>query len=154
LVLKIRTEGDPVLRERAKPVQAIDERILNLASDMLETMYKAPGVGLAAPQVGVGLRLVVADAGDGPHTLINPEIVEARGEEAGSEGCLSVPGVVGVVNRSTEVRVTALDRQGRRFSLAASGLLARVLQHEIDHLDGILFIDRAIEIRPADEEGD
>jgi peptide deformylase len=152
LILEIRTDGAPVLREIAQPVKVIDGKMRNLASDMLETMYSAPGVGLAAPQVGVGVRLIVIDAGDGPRTLFNPEIVWRRGEACDDEGCLSVPGMVGTVTRSAEVEVIAYDRNGELFNVKAKNLLARILQHEIDHLDGILYIDKAENVRPVEDE--
>lgn len=152
MILEIRTDGAPVLREIAQPVKVIDGKMRKLASDMLETMYSAPGVGLAAPQVGVGVRLIVIDAGDGPRTLFNPEIVWRRGEACDDEGCLSVPGMVGTVTRSAEVEVIAYDRNGELFNVKAKNLLARILQHEIDHLDGILYIDKAENVRPVEDE--
>lgn len=152
LILEIRTEGDPVLRETAKPVKIIDGKMRDLARDMLETMYSAPGVGLAAPQVGIPVRLIVIDAGDGPRTLFNPEIVWRRGEAVDDEGCLSVPGMIGTVTRSAEVEVIAYDRDGKLVSVRGNGFLARILQHEIDHLDGVLYIDKAENVRPVEEE--
>lgn len=152
LILEVRTDGDPVLREIAQQVKVIDGKIRKLASDMLETMYSAPGVGLAAPQVGVGIRLIVIDAGDGPRTLVNPEIVWRRGDVSDDEGCLSVPGMVGTVTRSAEVEVIAYDRNGELINIRAKNLLARILQHEIDHLDGVLYIDKAENVRPVEDE--
>ncbi|MEA4883433.1 MAG: peptide deformylase [Clostridia bacterium] len=155
MILEIRTDGDPVLRGKARPVRTIDAAMLKLASNMLETMYDAPGVGLAAPQVGVALRLIVVDAGDGPRTLFNPAVVAAKGEDCSDEGCLSVPGMVGRVKRAAEVDVEAYDRRGRRVAIQAQDLLARVLQHEIDHLDGVLFTDKAENVHPVEEsDGD
>lgn len=142
-LLRIRTIGDPVLRRRAKPVRHVNRALRQLIEDMLATMYAADGVGLAAPQVGVGKRVIVLDVGEGPLAVINPEIVAAEGEEAGTEGCLSVPGKAGEVRRAARVRVTGLDQEGRQVWHEAEGLLARAFQHEVDHLDGVLFVDRA-----------
>lgn len=152
-VLQIRKAGDPVLKEQAAPVSRIDHRIRSLLDDMARTMDNAAGVGLAAPQVGVSLRIIVIDVGDGLVELINPEIVEAEGSECGSEGCLSIPEVFGEVERSAKVTVQAVKRNGKKVCFSASGLLARALQHEIDHLDGILFIDRAKSIYKGQKNG-
>jgi peptide deformylase len=135
-----------VLRKKAKLVEKIDERLQMLISDMFDTMYRADGVGLAAPQVGILKRVVVIDVGDGDgvHALINPEFVSQSGEEIDFEGCLSIPGIRGKVKRPANVTVKALDRNGKEIVLEASGMLARALCHEIDHLDGVLFIDKAI----------
>jgi len=141
--LEIRKEGDPILRQKAKPVPKVTKRIAKLLKDMEETMYAADGVGLAAPQVGVSLRMFVADAGEGPMAFVNPVLVEGRGSSVDSEGCLSIPGVYGYVDRFETVVVTAADAKGKERKVEASGLLARVIQHEMDHLDGILFIDKA-----------
>ncbi|MBE3588958.1 MAG: peptide deformylase [Thermoanaerobacteraceae bacterium] len=146
-IYKIVLYGDEVLREKARPVTRITPNILRLLDNMRDTMYDARGVGLAAPQVGVSKRVIVVDTGEGLIELINPEIVEARGEETDTEGCLSLPDVLGEVPRAVEVRVRGLDRHGRPVEHQASGFLARALQHEIDHLDGILFIDRALSIK-------
>ncbi|RKO67294.1 peptide deformylase [Desulfofundulus salinus] len=146
-VFKIVLYGDEVLREKARPVAKITPNIHKLLDNMRDTMYHARGVGLAAPQIGVSKRVIVVDTGEGLIELINPEIVEARGEETDTEGCLSLPNVVGEVTRATEVRVKGLDRHGNPVEHHARGFLARALQHEIDHLDGILFIDRAVRIR-------
>lgn len=147
MVLDIRKIGDPVLRKRALPLVRVTTETLALAGNMIETMYAADGVGLAAPQVGVPLRLVVVDAGDGPLVLFNPRVVQSCGEAVARERCLSVPGVTGEVVRAGEVRVEALARNGIDVRiLRGDGLLARVLQHEIDHLDGILFVDKATSI--------
>ncbi len=142
-VMKIRTVGDPVLRRKARPVRHVNRAVRELLDRMLATMYAADGVGLAAPQVGVSKRVIVVDVGAGPVELVNPEILAAEGEELGTEGCLSVPGKAGEVRRAARVRVTGLDRDGRRVWHEAEGLFARALQHEVDHLDGILFTDRA-----------
>lgn len=144
----IRLKDDPILRKISKKVPEITPRILTLLDDMAETMYDAEGVGLAAPQVGVLKRIVVIDVGEGLIELINPVIVESRGEVIDSEGCLSMPGETGYVERPEYVRVEALDRNGKPISLEGTGLLAKAFCHEIDHLDGILYIDKVI---PEDE---
>ncbi|MBA2133559.1 peptide deformylase [Capillibacterium thermochitinicola] len=141
MVLPILTEPNPLLRQKAKPVKKITKRIKKLTQNMLETMYAADGVGLAGPQVGVSERIIVIDVGDGPIVLVNPEIVSATGEERDVEGCLSIPGRNGYVTRAAKVKVAGVDLEGRRVELVGEGLLARAFQHEIDHLDGILFID-------------
>lgn len=150
-ILEIRLVGDPVLRSRAKPVKHVTRSIKELLEDMANTMYESSGVGLAAPQVGVSKRLVVVDAGDGLISLINPEIVRREGSETGMEGCLSIPGIYGEVERASRVVVEGLGPDGRRKWVEGEGLLARVLQHEIDHLDGILFVDRAMRIFKEEE---
>jgi peptide deformylase len=150
--LEIRLYGDPVLREKARPVTHVDAATRRLLAAMARTMYLAEGVGLAAPQVGVSKRLVVIDVGDGLLELVNPEIIARDGEVEGVEGCLSLPGLVGDVVRSQKVTVRALDGRGREREITGEGLLARALQHEIDHLDGILFIDKAKNLRPAQSE--
>lgn len=142
--LDILTFPDPRLRNKAKPVGSVDARIQRIVDDMFETMYAAPGIGLAAIQVNVPLRIVVIDtseAKDAPLCLINPEITERSGEEQMDEGCLSVPGFYEPVTRAERVRARALDRDGRPFELETDGLLAVCIQHEIDHLDGKLFVD-------------
>lgn len=142
-VRPIRMYGHPVLRRKAEPVKAMRPEIQTLVDDMIETMYDALGLGLAAPQIGVSLRLMVLeDERRGAKVLINPEIAERRGEQVGEEGCLSIPGLYGQVARAEHVRVTALDRNWEPFSMEGRDLLARAIQHEIDHLDGILFIDQ------------
>jgi peptide deformylase len=135
-------ERDDVLRKKARPVDKIDDRVLTLLDDMAETMYKAEGVGLAAPQVGILRRVVVIDIGEGIIELINPEIIEQDGEQIGMEGCLSVPGLSGEVKRPARVVVEALNRHGEKIKVDGNELLARALCHEIDHLDGILYIDK------------
>jgi peptide deformylase len=142
--LDILTFPDPRLRNKARPVGRVDDDIRRLVDDMFETMYAAPGIGLAAIQVNVPLRIVVIDvseSNDSPLSLINPEILERSGEEQMDEGCLSVPGFYEPVTRAERVRVRALDRDGQPFELEADGLLAVCIQHEIDHLDGKLFVD-------------
>ncbi len=141
-VLEIVTYPDPVLLSEAQAVPRVTRRVRRLAHDMLETMYAAPGVGLAAPQVGARQRVIVLDVGEGPITLVNPEITAADGEQVGLEGCLSLPDLVGEVRRAEWVVVSGLNRRGRPITVEGEGLLARALQHEIDHLDGILFIAR------------
>lgn len=140
----IRLVGDPVLRQPAAPVTEIDDRLVRLAADMIATMYEAPGIGLAGPQVGVQKRLFVYDLqdGSGPHTLINPVITETRGEWVYEEGCLSVPGLSWEIVRPSEVHLTGLDLDGNEVSFEAEELLARMFQHEVDHLDGILLLER------------
>lgn len=142
-VLEIRKAGDKVLKEKAAPVAKIDRKIKRLLDDMANTMYEAQGVGLAAPQVGVSLRIVVLDTGDGLIELINPVITAQEGCEAGTEGCLSIPGMYGEVERYAKVTVEGLNRDGKRISVTGTELLARALQHEIDHLEGVLFIELA-----------
>ena len=143
-VLKVLKYGDPGLRRRAAPVGEVTPEIRAVIADMTETMYDEVGIGLAAPQVGISLRLIVIadEEGRGVQALLNPAIVEQGGETTGEEGCLSIPGVFAPVARSAWVKVEAQDVNGRPLALNARGLRARVLQHEIDHLDGVLFIDR------------
>ncbi|GAB7388082.1 peptide deformylase [Bacillaceae bacterium] len=142
---------DPVLRERAKEVTKITPNIHKLLDDMAETMYDAEGVGLAANQVGILKRVVVIDVGDGLLELINPEIVEKKGEQFGPEGCLSFPGLLGDVRRAQWCKVKALNRHGQEIVVEGEDLLARALQHEIDHLNGVLFIDLAERVYSRDE---
>lgn len=134
--------GDPILRKKAKKVEKIDDRLIQLLDDMAETMYHADGVGLAAPQVGVLKRVAVIDIGDGIIELINPEIIETSGEQIDAEGCLSVAGETGEVKRPYVVKVRAQDRHGNTFEIEGEELLARAFCHEIDHLDGVLFVDK------------
>jgi peptide deformylase len=140
--LPLRVLGDPILREETKPVTVITDELRQLIEAMFETMYAARGIGLAAPQVGRIERLAVVDVDDEPMVLINPEIVESSsGTEKGEEGCLSIPDIYGDVERPETIRVRAMDAEGKMFEREATGLLARCLQHEIDHLHGKLFID-------------
>ena len=132
----IRTEEDPVLRKISKPVKEVTPKIITLIDDMLDTMYEAMGVGLAAPQVGILKRIVVIDVGEGPIVLINPEILETSGEQTGDEGCLSVPGMAGQVTRPNYVKVKAMDEEMNEVFYVGTELLARALCHDIDHLDG------------------
>ena len=138
----IRMVGDPVLRQRAAEVTTIDGRLAKLAEDMIVTMYDAPGLGLAAPQVGVEKRLFVYDVGDGPRTLINAEIVESDGEWAYEEGCLSVPGLSWEIVRPKQVHLRGVDLDGNEVDIEADEILARCFQHELDHLDGVLLLER------------
>jgi peptide deformylase len=139
---EIRLIGDPVLRQRATDVTDIDGKLAQLAEDMLTTMYEAPGLGLAGPQVGVQKRIFVYDIGEGPQVVINPEVREARGEWVYDEGCLSIPGLAFELLRPKEVHLTGYDLDGNEVSVEADELLARCFQHELDHLDGVLFIER------------
>ncbi|MBW7477174.1 peptide deformylase [Paenibacillus oenotherae] len=134
--------GDPVLRKAAKPVETINAKTLKLLDDMAETLYAAEGrAGLAAPQIGMLRRLIVMDCGEGLIELINPEILEMSGEQEGAEACLSFPGYYGHIKRANRVRITSLSRQGEKISFECEGYLARCVQHEVDHLNGVLFID-------------
>ena len=141
-IFPIRTFGDPVLRVRTKPVKDFDAPLRRLAEDMLETMYDAPGVGLAAPQIGVSKRICVFDAGDGPQVLVNPVLVETSGDWEYQEGCLSVPGHYWNINRPAFARAVGQDLDGNPVEFAGDELLGRVLQHEIDHLEGHLLLTR------------
>jgi peptide deformylase len=142
VILKIIKFPDPILRKKAKAVKKVTPAIKKLIANMIETMHKAPGVGLAAPQVAQSIRLIVADVGEGPIALLNPKILEKTGSQVYTEGCLCLPGVEAPVERASYVRVKGLDGEGMPVEVEAQGLLATVLQHEIDHLDGIVFIDR------------
>lgn len=147
-VMPIRTLGDPVLRERATPVERFDEALRRLAGDMLETMYAAPGVGLAANQVGLRLACFVYDDREGNTGFVaNPELSEAEGEQTMEEGCLSIPGPYHETTRAMRVRLRGLDLQGEPIDVVAEELLARIFQHETDHLGGLLYVDR------LDDEG-
>ena len=142
--LKILEFPDPRLRTKAAPIEVVDDEVRQLIDDMFETMYAAPGIGLAATQVDVHRRLLVADVsrdGSAPHALINPEIIEKDGVTATEEGCLSVPGYYEEVKRAEHIRVRYLDRNGDQVEMEAEGLLAVCIQHEMDHLDGKLFVD-------------
>ena len=142
-LLTVRLYGDPVLRQVATPVREITAEIKRIIADMTETMWHQVGIGLAAPQVGLSYRILVMDDGKGgAQTLINPEIESRSGTIREEEGCLSVPGVFGVVERSKTITVRAMDADGKPVSMEATGLKARIVQHELDHLDGVLFIDR------------
>jgi peptide deformylase len=139
---EIRLIGDPVLRQRAGEITNVDGKLAQLAEDMVATMYDAPGLGLAGPQVGVQKRIFVYDVGEGPQTIINPEIRESRGEWAYEEGCLSIPGLAFELVRPAEVHLVGHDLDGNELSIEADEILARCFQHELDHLDGILLLER------------
>ena len=139
----IRIEGDEVLRKKCKPVKEMNERMQELVDDMFDTMYEANGVGLAAPQVGILRRIVVIDVMDGnPLVLVNPEIVEQDGEQTGSEGCLSLPGLEGTVTRPNHVVCKAFDREMNPITVEGTELLARAICHELDHLDGHMYVEK------------
>ncbi len=145
-VLEIRRFGDTVLREKAKKIPVIDETIQKLIDDMIETMHAANGVGLAAPQIGQSIRLTVIDVHDGgePLVLINPEIIKRGGQREVTEGCLSLPGWYGEVIRSENIVFRARDRHGKEYKIKATELLSQAVEHEVDHLNGVLFTDRLI----------
>ena len=167
--LTIRQYGDPVLKERAREVENIDGAVARLVDSMIETMYAAPGTGLAANQVGVQRRIFVYDVGDGPKIVINPRIVESEGEWVYDEGCLSVPGLTWEIVRPNTVHLVGLDLDGNEISTEGSELEGRVFQHELDHLDGILLVERlddaqrkdalrilrsrSMDLRPSDPDG-
>lgn len=152
----IRTEGDPILRKVCREITESNDRLKELVEDMIETMYDANGVGLAAPQVGILKRVAVIDIGDGPVILINPVIVEQSGSQTGQEGCLSVPGKAGVVTRPNYVKVKAFDLDMNEYYVEGEELMARALCHEIAHLDGDLYIDHVegdiMEVEYDDDE--
>ena len=139
---QIRTVGDPVLTKTCKEIKEITPKILELADDMLETMYEANGVGLAAPQVGILKRMVVIDIGDGPILMINPEIIETSGTQTGDEGCLSLPGKAGTVTRPSYVKARAFNEDGDEYEIEGTELLARAICHELDHLDGHMYMEK------------
>lgn len=143
---KVVLTGDPVLRKISRPVKEVNDHIKRLMDNMAETMYHAKGVGLAAPQVGYSKRVIVVDIGDGLYKLANPEIIQSSGLQDGPEGCLSVPGTIGDVKRSENVTVRALNENNEEVTIEASGFKARAFQHEIDHLNGIIFTDKATNI--------
>jgi len=152
-IREIRKKGDEVLRKKSKPVKEINDKVKELIDDMIETMYHANGVGLAAPQVGVLKRICVIDVGEGPIVLINPEKIEESEEQIQDiEGCLSIPGIYGEVKRPERVVVKALNKEGDPYTVEGTGLLARALCHEMDHLDGILFEDKVIRYVDIDNE--
>lgn len=144
-------EGDELLRKTSREVTAFDQKLWTLLDDMAETMVKEKGVGLAGVQVGILRRVVVIDVGEGRIELINPVIIKSSGRQMDSEGCLSFPGQYGMVERPNEVTVKAQDRNGKPFEITGTGLLARAFCHEIDHLDGIVFKDRATEMLDPEE---
>ena len=140
----IREDGDEILRKISKKVLEVNDKILSLLDDMTETMKKNEGVGIAGPQIGVLKRIIVLDIGEGIVELVNPEFISQEGEAIASEGCLSIPEVFGEVKRPAKVKVQGLNRQGKKVIIEGEGLMAKVLCHEIDHLDGILFTDKVI----------
>jgi peptide deformylase len=148
MALTVRRYGDPILRRKADPIVAITPEIRKLVADMTETMYHELGIGLAAPQVGMPLRVIIVEdqTNGGARPLINPTLAASGGRAVAEEGCLSIPGIFAPVERAEWVRVEALDAEGAPVAFEARGLLARVVQHEIDHLDGILFIDRLAKV--------
>lgn len=152
----IRTIGDDVLTKPCKPIKEVTPRIKTLIEDMIETMYDADGVGLAAPQVGVLKRLVVIDVGEGPFVMINPRVLETSGEQTGTEGCLSVPGKCGIVTRPEYAKVLAYNEDMEPVEIEGTELKARAMLHEIDHLDGKLYVEKVEgelqDVKPADEE--
>jgi peptide deformylase len=153
---EIRVQGDEVLTKVCRPVKEMNDRTLELIDDMIETMYDADGVGLAAPQVGVLKRIAVIDVGEGPIVLVNPEILETSGEQTGQEGCLSLPGKAGDVTRPNYVKVKAFDEEMNEYIIEGEELLARALVHEIEHLDGHMYTEKVegplYDVKYADEE--
>ena len=153
---KIREIGDPILNKTCKEVREVTDRTRDLIDDMFDTMYEAQGVGLAAPQVGILKRIVVIDCGDDPLLLINPEVLETSGEQTGQEGCLSVPGKAGIVTRPNYAKVKAYNEDMEEFIVEGEELLARALLHEIDHLDGHLYVEKVegelMNVVPDDED--
>ena len=150
-ILNIVKEGDETLRKRCRPVTEITPRIIRLLDDMVETLKDADGAGLAAPQVGILRRIAVCDTENGIVELINPEIVEVEGKQNELEGCLSVPGIWGITDRPKKVTVKATDRHGKEFTVTGEDLDARCFCHELDHLDGVLFTDKAVHILTPEE---
>ena len=143
-VLEVMKTGHPVLKQIAEPVEFVNKKIRQLLDDMAETMYKTDGVGLAAPQVNVSKRIIVLDDGNGLIEVINPEIVKKEGSQVGLEGCLSVPELFGDVERYDKIEVHGINRNNKKIKIKAEGFLARIFQHEIDHLNGILFVEKLV----------
>jgi peptide deformylase len=156
-IIPVRTLPDPILRQKARRVKSIDQSVKKLIDDMIETMHSASGVGLAAPQVGVPLRVIVIGIPEEEEiALINPQIVRRAGERLVNEGCLSVPGYFAQVQRAEVVRVKGLDRTGKEVRLKADDLLAQALEHEVDHLNGVLYVDHLEsmdELKPVEQDG-
>lgn len=146
-VYQITLLGDNILRQKAAAVPQVTPNIVKLLTNLADTMYASKGAGLAAPQIGISKRVIVVDGGEGLIGLVNPVIIESEGTEISMEGCLSIPKIEGEVERAARVVVQGLDRSGTPVTVKAAGLAARALQHEIDHLDGVLFIDRAKRIK-------
>ena len=146
-ILEVVQIGNPVLNQKAEPISNINKQVLKILDDMLDTMYSADGLGLAAPQLGISKRIIVVDIGEGLIELINPEIVSAEGTAVDQEGCLSVAGFLGDVTRAQKVVVQGLNRKGKKVRIKAKDLLARALQHEIDHLEGRLFVEIAVNLQ-------
>ena len=156
-IRKIREEGDPLLRKKSREIEQIDDRVKELLDDMYDTLKDSQdGVGLAAPQVGVLKRAIVIDlsdeGGEGPFKLVNPKIVKRKGEQVCREGCLSVPGILGDVIRPAEIIVEAINEKGEKVRIKAKDILAVVFCHEIDHLDGVLFVDKATDLYEVEDE--
>ena len=150
-VLEIKKAGDPVLREKCQPINTFDRKLRLLLNNMADTMYKADGVGLAAPQIGLSIAVVVIDVGEGIIELINPKIIEREGTIEDTEGCLSVPGVYGTVERSARVVAEFQNRYGKKRTIEGTELLARAIQHELDHLEGVLFTDKVTSFLEPEE---
>lgn len=151
-IRNIRNDKDEILRKRSKEVDSIDNKVRELVLDMLDTMYKNDGVGLAAPQVGILKRIIVYDIGEGPKVMVNPVITKTSGMQTGEEGCLSSPNVFGMVDRPAIVHVKAFDLEGKEITVKAKELEAIVICHETDHLDGVLFLDKAYDLYTATDE--
>lgn len=151
MIREIVQVGDPVLREKCKPVTRFDEELWKLLDDMEDTLKDAEGAGIAAPQVGVPIRAVQVDVEEGFFELINPVLVSQKGEQTGPEGCLSVRGKAGTVTRPEKVKVVFSDRNGNRFSMTARGFCARAVCHELDHLDGVLYTDKATNVHDVED---
>ncbi|MGP3777763.1 peptide deformylase [Halanaerobium saccharolyticum] len=146
-LLNVREIGDPVLRSKAKEIDEVNKKTLTLIDNMFDTMYEEDGVGLAAPQVGILKRIAVVDIREGNKiTLINPEIIAEEGKAIMEEGCLSIPGETGDVIRAEKIKVRTLNKEGKEIEFEAEGFEARAIQHEIDHLDGVLFVDKIVKI--------
>lgn len=148
----IRNDKDEILRKRSREIEEIDNKVRELVLDMIDTMYKNDGVGLAAPQVGILKRIIVYDVGEGPKVMINPVITKASGKQTGEEGCLSSPNVFGMVDRPATLHVKAFDLEGKEVTVKAKELEAIVICHETDHLDGVLFLDKAYDLYTATPE--
>ena len=149
--LEIKKAGDPVLREKCQPINTFDRKLRLLLNNMADTMYKADGVGLAAPQIGLSIAVVVIDVGEGIIEMINPKIIEREGTIEDTEGCLSVPGVYGTVERSARVVAEFQNRYGKKRTIEGTELLARAIQHELDHLEGVLFTDKVTSFLEPEE---